>query len=164
MTPADTKTRMPGAGGVPAKRRVFLFLTISIMKKYRVTYTIVDGEHEYADEIVVAAERMDRERAIREVVECALRSDPPDQKDAALKGLLRKGRVFLPPLSRAIGDVTWEETGQETEPIFVTIADGSIENIANIPEDYHIEVRDWDAGHPEVTVWEHDGQWAPGCR
>jgi hypothetical protein len=145
------------------------------MKKFLirsiVTHYTPVGAHDYAVEFPVFAKGMSRERAARAVISFLLRSDPPEVKETFLRKLLQTGSVFIPRIDRIVAAVSWEDTGEETEPIILTLSDGLIENIAGIPDGHHIEIRDWDADEvdengnstPEVTVWKHDGQWAPGC-
>jgi hypothetical protein len=145
------------------------------MKKYLiraiVTHYTPVGAHEYALEYPVWTETISQESAAQTVIDFLLRGGSPESKTNSLRKFLRSGSVFIPHLCRIVAAVSWEDIGEETESISITVSDGLIENIAGIPEGYHVEVRDWDASEideygetvPEVTVWEHDGQWAPGC-
>jgi hypothetical protein len=136
------------------------------------------GALEYPLSFPVMRGTMTRAIAARAVIGFLLRGDPPETRKDCLKQLLENGSVFIPHISRSVRDVSWEDLdqprrGEQPEPIVITISDGSIENIAGIPEGHRVEVRDWDGDGggvddngdpmPAVTVWEHDGQWAPGC-
>lgn len=142
-----------------------------------VTHHTRIGSLEYPLSFPVIRGAMTRTIAARAVIGFLLRGDPPETREACLQRLLKNGSVFIPHISRSVRDVSWENLGEaprkeRPEPIVITVSDGSIENIAGIPEGHRVEVRDWDGDGgdddhgdplPAVTVWEHDGQWAPGC-
>lgn len=130
------------------------------MKTYRIRYTIVDGEHPYADEMIVSDKAMTDQRAVRHIAECWLPGATPQYRQLFRRVLLREGFAFLPGGERGIKGMTWEEI----LPITITISHGLIENVINIPAGQHVEIRDWDAAEfdengepvPDVTVWDGD--------
>lgn len=136
------------------------------MKTFRISYTLVGGEQEIAVEAYLAAEAMDAREAVRQVADLCAPGAAPATQALFRAVLLRENFSFLPGGTRAVKAVRWEEL----PPIVITLSDGLIENIAGIPAGYRIEVRDWDAAEvdedggavPETTVWDSDGQWAPG--
>jgi hypothetical protein len=144
-----------------------------------VTHHTRIGALEYRLAFPVMRGTMTRTIAARAVIDFLLRDNPPETREAYLEQLLKSGSVFIPHISRSVKAVGWEDLGEaprgeRPEPIVITLSDGSIENIAGIPEGHRVEVRDWDGSDygvdengdpaPAVTVWEFDGQWAPGTR
>lgn len=142
-----------------------------IMKKYRVTYTIVHGEYEYADEIIATARAMNDREAIRHIAGLWLADESPGYREEFGEILLREDFGFLPCGVRAIAGVSWEEM----EPILVIVDRGIVEDIKNIPGDIEIRVIDWDPDTidrrgrpvPSVSVWtaydeDEDGEHVPG--
>ena len=138
------------------------------MKTYRITYTICHGEYTYAKDSVVNAPNMNRDNAIRAVgAEWFLPQYSPQELETFCREYTAEGFAWIDG-DRGISAIRFEEI----EPVIsITVSDGLIENIVGIPEGYRVEVRDWDAVEtdehgetvPEATIWEHDGQWAPGC-
>lgn len=138
------------------------------MKTFRITYTICHGEYTYAEHSFVDLPKMDRDDAIRAVgAEWFLPQYSPQELKAFCREYRAEGFAWIDG-DRGIADIRFEEI----PPISITVSDGLIENIVGIPEGCRVEIRDRDAdavaengvSAPEVTVWEHDGQWAPGCQ
>jgi hypothetical protein len=138
------------------------------MKTFRITYTIVDGEHEYADEMIVAATNMSHQLATGHLAEFWLSDESPGYREEFGEILITEGFGFLPCGVRAITDVHWEEI----KPIIVNVRKGMVKTIQNIPPGVIIEIRDWDTEKldkggrpvPAVIRWDAvghtDSPWA----
>jgi len=138
------------------KRRVFLLFS-SIMYTYRIRYTVIDNDHEYADEFFVSAECMSNERAAQELADAWPGS--PEEKALFRKELLENDYADFFCDDRAIADLSWEEM----KPIVVTVRGGVVQNVSDIPEGLQVNVVDWDSEEtddngdpvPSVDVWTH---------
>jgi hypothetical protein len=161
---------LPAGGRRCPPAAVFSFF-ILIMKTFRIRYSIVHGEYEYADEIIVTAKAMNDREAVRRIAGLWLADESPGYREEFGEILLREDFGFLPCGVRAIADVSWEEA----EPILVIVDRGIVEDIKNIPADIEIRVIDWDPctidrrGRPvpSVSVWtaddeDEDGEYVPG--
>ena len=133
------------------------------MKKYRITSTIIDGEHEYPDEIVVSRSRPLSERQACELV-AHFWCDPNDSAewDGFVDELLNESSAMIPGDTRAVTDVAWDEI----EPVTVIVRNGMIEDIRNIPENLEIKTVDWDTEGldtrgrpvPAISLWDSRGE------
>jgi hypothetical protein len=141
-----------------------LLFLIHTMKTFRITYTIIDGEHEYADEIVVSAEEMTDEQAVRRIADFWVSGETSETRALFRKVLVRENFSFLPGATRAIKKIHWEEI----KPILITVRKGMIEEIKDIPDGVEIKVVDWDTDEldaasnpvPAVIIWDSSGEYA----
>jgi hypothetical protein len=125
------------------------------MKKFRISYSICEGDHKYADEMIVEAERLTRRQAAGHVWEF-FTYDPNDKEEK--RGFVYEikdgGFCMIDGDYRGIKDLYVEEI----RPVIVTVEGGRILSIDNIPRDIVIEVRDFDVDDPTAPSVRKSGE------
>jgi hypothetical protein len=134
------------------------------MKTFRIRYTVIDGEREYADEFFVSAESMSGVLAAQKLAD----TWPGSPKEKALFSHRLHQEDYAPLFcdSRAIADLSWEEM----KPVVVTVRGGVVQDVSNIPEGLQVNIVDWDNGEtgedgelvPSVDAWTYRGS-SPGA-
>jgi hypothetical protein len=120
------------------------------MTLWKISYTILHGEYEYADSLSCEADNLSMTAAAAAIAEACCGGDDVEQNEF-IASLVREGYMVLPD-GRTITDLGWEQVS----PIVITISDGCIEAITRIPEGVTVEIRDWDGAFEDET-----GEWVP---
>lgn len=103
----------------------------------QVQYTIIDGEHEYADHFFMKANGVnDEEQAYKELAE--FYACDKEEEQEIVSDLRKEGMAMIG--CRAIKRITIHEL----ETIIVYVCGGVIQDIQNIPEGIQIRVQDYD--------------------